>query len=163
MTDARMFWNVQHARTDQHQVEPARVHLGIPLEMLEQFGAALVLVDPADVEREGAADVELLLEAAGLRVLRNLRSHADDDARPLPLADVQEQRPFLGRVKHDGPGTAQHRTKNAQADSRIALRRRDQDGLLVARPHAVPGVVIAHAEEDQKVERLGRPSQVLDE
>ena len=53
----------------------------VALEELEQLLAALVLVDAADVDGERAADVVLLPEARRLRVLRHLRSDADDDRR----------------------------------------------------------------------------------
>ena len=140
-------------RADQHQVHAVRVHHRIAFEVREQFLAALVLVDSPDVHRKGPLQPELLPESPGLRPLRNLRSHADHDARTLTAAHMLEQRTLLERVVHHRAGAAEHRLEHLQPDGRIALRGRHEHRLGGHGPHAVPRVVVAIAEEDEEVER----------
>ncbi len=61
--DARMIGHGQHGRADEHQREPARRDLAVALPEIEQLGAALVLVDPADVDGRAVLQAGALAEA----------------------------------------------------------------------------------------------------
>ena len=82
--DARVLGNRQQRVADQHQRQPAGGVAQVALEELEQLRAALVLVDPADVDRERSADVVLLTEPGRLRILRARRTRCRQRRRARP-------------------------------------------------------------------------------
>ena len=140
------------ARADQHQVHAVDERRAVVLEEFEQLGAALVLVDAADVDREAIAHVELLPEAPGVRALGNLRADADHHAgHRLVVRHALDQRALFERVVHERADAAEHRRIDAEAERAVALRRRHQDRLRRHRAAAVIRVVIAEAEEDEEV------------
>ena len=65
-----MLGNGNDRRADEHQVHALGHRPAVALEELEQLAAALVLVDPADVDREPVAEIELLAKARGAGLVR---------------------------------------------------------------------------------------------
>ena len=63
-----------------------------------------------------------------------------------------QHRPLFVRVEHQRAHTTENRTENRQPHGRIALRRRDQHCPGRDSPHAVEGVVVAVAEDDDPIE-----------
>ena len=124
----------------------------IPLEKLEQLLAALVLVDPAHVDRESSLDAVLLPESVRLRVVRHLRPDADDDRGHVVVArDRLDHRLLFRRVVHQRAHASKERLKHAEADRRIALGRRHEHGAAGAGPRPVIRLVVAVAEEQAEI------------
>ena len=142
----------EDCRPDEHQIQAVRIHHRVALEEREELFAALVLVDAPDVNRERPLDVELLPEPPRLRAIRNLRSDADDDARALPPTDALDSARSSNELYMSARTPRKTGAKIAEPDRRIALGRRDEDRLLRHRPGAVPRVVVAVAEEHEKIE-----------
>ena len=134
--------------------------LQIALEELEQLVAALVLVDAADIHGKRAANLVLLAEPRRLRVVRHVRSDADDDAGDLLVAgDGVNHRPLFGRVVHHRADAAEQRLEDRQADRGVALGGRHEDRARAGGARAVVGVVVAVAEEQAVVVARRRVSR----
>ena len=69
MADAWMLRDGQNRVADEHQRQSSLAFAQVGQEIVEELLAALVLVDAADIDREGSADVELLPESLRLRRL----------------------------------------------------------------------------------------------
>ena len=134
----------------------------VALPEVEQLGAALVLVDAADVDRRPAVDPGALAEALGAGIGRHLRPDADDDARHVVASGHRlQQRPLLRRVVHAGAHAAQDRLEDLQPEHLVALGRGHEDRLVGHRPRAVIRVVVAQAEEEHVVVARLVAGQVL--
>ena len=80
------------------------------------------LIDAADVNRKAAANVVFLPEPARLRVLRDVRAGAHDDARNLCVrGHGLNQRSFLGGVIENRAGPSKDAAKNLRANRLIAF------------------------------------------
>ena len=149
---------------NQHERQLAGRVVEVALEELEQLGAPLVLVDAAHIHRKGPADVVLLPKAAGLRTLGDVRPDADHDARHVAIARRRlDHRPLFVRVVHHGAHALEDRPEHRQADRRVALGGRDEDGARRGRTHAVVGVVVAIAEEQAVVVLAAVLGEVVDQ
>ncbi len=141
---------------DQHQVEAARERRGVALEVAEQLRAALVLVDPADVDRERPLDARTCAGTAPARC-------ASGTSEPTPTTTPGhvavagrrlDHRALFGRVVHDGRarrGTPGRRSTGRSPDR--APRSARGRPSPAPRRAPMPRVVVAIAEEDDEVER----------
>ena len=138
----------------EHEVQPAGRDLAVALAEVEQLGAALVLVDAADVDRRtGRAMPDCCRKRVGVASRRHLRADADDHAGHVVVAGHRlEQRALLGRVVHAARG---RRGGSAGRSPARAPRRARRSGTRIAlsrhRPRAVIRVVVAQAEEQEEV------------
>ena len=142
----------------EHQVEATRKRRRVSQEKSEQLLAALVLVDPPDVDREWLLDVVLLAKsfrrrsAPGSRTQRppRRREHARCRRRHESSPALPCELYMTARTPRNvGPKIA-----SPIAGSRSAVG--TSTAFDVDPPRAVPGVVVAVAEEQDEIE-LRRP------
>ena len=141
-------------RADQHQVHAFDERRAVMLEEIEQLGAALVLVDAADVDREPIAHVELLAEPRRRSIARGI-------SEPMPTTTpgtvwLFDTAWISARSSNElymsarTPRNIGAKMPSPSAPSRSAVGTRI--AFAGTARHAVIRVVIAEAEEDEEVE-----------
>jgi len=150
--DPRVLWHLDDRIAGEDQLQPARKRRRIPLEVREQLAAALVFVDPADVDRERPADIELAAEPRPVGPIRHIRTDPDDDAwHSVVLRYGPNHGALFGRVVHQGSHTPEDRREQADADRRVAFRRRHEYGLRREAPREMKSEIVAIAEQQEEV------------
>ncbi len=164
VVDARVPGDGDDGRADEHQVHAVDERGAVVLEVLEELGAALVLVDAAHVDREAVADAELLAEAAGVRSLGHFRSDTHHHARRLRVAGhALDEGTLLVRVVHERAHAPEDGREEAHAECAVTLGRGDEQGLRRHRAQRVERVGVAEAEEDEEIVVAGVGADVLHE
>ena len=164
MVDAVVRRHRDDRLADEDQIQAARERHRVALEVVEELAASLVGVDAPDVNRKRPVDLVTPAETRGVGSRRHFRSHADDDAGDVLVARrILDHRPLFVRVVHDPADASEHRPEYRQADGCIPFGRRYEDGFGRQPSRAVPGVIVAIAEEQDVVEGVGRAREVVDE
>src|SRR5207248_2721592 len=128
MADAWVVRDRQQRVSDQHERQPSPPVTQIPLKKIKELFAAFVLVDPADIDGEGHADVVFLAESPWLRGLRYVGADAHDNTGHFLVAgDSLNHRALFVRVVHERANPAEQRRENGYADRRIAFGGRDEN------------------------------------
>ena len=154
--------NRQQRITDEDERELAGDVTEIPLKEFEQFVAAFVLIDAADVNGKRTADVVLLPKPVRLRIVWHVRADADDNAGNLVIAgDGMDHRAFFGGVVHHAANASKQRLEDREANRFVALGRGHEHRARRRRSGAVIRVVVPVAEEDEEVVVGGVRGDVL--
>ena len=118
MMDAVVRRHLDDGLANQHEVQPARERHRVSLEVVEELCAALVRVDPADVNRERPVDPWRRRKRPGVGVGRHFRADADDNAWHVLVPRRRlNHRALLMGVVHDAANATEDWSEDRQSQS----------------------------------------------
>src|SRR3990172_1760664 len=136
------------------------VELEVSEELLQSFAG----VDPASVEQVFSRDGVLVSERVDVGLIEELHPHPHGLAHLLVDGEPLEHQELLGLgVEEKRARELEHLAVDAELQRRLVVRRGNEDALLRRHLEAVVRRIVEVGEEDQQVEGLVLPLQVLDE
>ncbi len=164
VADAGVVGDGGHRGAGEHEVDVGARLLDELAEVGEQGHAALVLVDPTDIEDEGTGQAVPGREVETRVRRRKVEPGSDHRVRYPPVsARVLHQGPLLRGQVEDAAGGAEQVLEDTQLDGRVLFRRRHEDGPIPHHGQAVIALVVPKAIKEEAVKIVPGPPHPADE